>query len=67
MFFPITAEFTKFSRALVREGTRNCEFSVEGYKIFGLEFFQGDALELAPNFWGKLLHTNYRGVSSLFM
>ena len=37
---PVTVEFTKVSRALVRVGTRNYEVSIEGYKILGPEFFQ---------------------------
>ena len=52
---PVTVEFTKFNRASMRDGTRNCEVSVEGYKILGPEFFQCDALELAPKILGKLL------------
>ena len=39
---PVTAEFTKVSRASVGAGTRNCEFSTltEGYKISSPYFFQ---------------------------
>lgn len=54
---PVTAEFMKVSRTSVGAGTRNCEVSAltERYKILGSEFFQCDALELAPKLLGKLL------------
>ena len=70
---PVTVEFMKVSRDSVRVGTRNCEVFVEGYKILGLEFFQCDALELAPKLLGEAPSqrqrnsANYRGVCSLFM
>ena len=50
---PVTTEFTKVIRASMRARTRNCEVSVEGYKILGPDFFQCDALELAPNLLGE--------------
>ena len=70
---PVTVEFMKVSRTSMRAGTRNCEVSVEGYKILGPEFFQCDALELAPKLLGEApsqrqCHSaNYRCVCSLFM
>ena len=50
---PVTSEFMKFIRASMRDGTRNCEVSVEGYKILGPYFFQYSALELEPKPLGE--------------
>ena len=65
---PVTTKFTKVSRALMRAGTRNCEVSVEGYKILGPEFFQCDALELAPKLLGEApLHKLQRCVYFIYV
>ena len=52
---PVTVEFTKFNRASVGAGTRNCEVLAltEGYKILGPYFLQCNALELAPKLLGE--------------